>query len=146
MNVADMMDGATARAGNTCTPFGTVFDHTIDRYAEFMLIAGFMAGGWISPLLGIFTAAGVVMASYVRTKAESVSDLKLGAVGFAGREEKLLLMMASLVLFAFSQPLPGKILIFLVGLVSHITVLQRLLFTRKKMLAGQPTEGGRLPE
>ena len=46
MNLADMLDGATARAGGTSNNFGTVLDHVCDRYAEFMVIAGIMVGRW----------------------------------------------------------------------------------------------------
>src|SRR5690606_24550359 len=42
MALFDMLDGATARAGGTANPFGTVFDHTIDRYVEFMIMLGVM--------------------------------------------------------------------------------------------------------
>ncbi|MEJ2597933.1 MAG: CDP-alcohol phosphatidyltransferase family protein [Anaerolineales bacterium] len=65
MFAADAMDGATARATGCSSRFGTVLDHSIDRYAEFFVIGGLLVGGWISPLLAMFTASGVVMASYV---------------------------------------------------------------------------------
>ncbi len=38
--VFDMLDGATARAGGTSNAFGTVFDHTVDRYAEYLILLG----------------------------------------------------------------------------------------------------------
>jgi CDP-diacylglycerol--glycerol-3-phosphate 3-phosphatidyltransferase/archaetidylinositol phosphate synthase len=134
MNVTDMLDGATARAGNMGTDFGTVLDHTCDRYGEFFLYAGLMLGGAISPAIGIFTASGVVMASYVRAKAESAGKLKSCNVGFAGRQEKLILTILGLILFALNVPLGGQICVFLAGLISHITAVQRLLFARDQIL------------
>ncbi len=134
MNVTDMLDGATARAGNMATNFGTVLDHSLDRYGEFLLYTGLMLSGAISPLLAIFTASGVVMASYVRAKAESAGRLKSCNVGLAGRQEKLILSFAGLILFALDLALPGQICIFLAGLISHITFVQRLLFARKEIL------------
>lgn len=134
MNVADMLDGATARAGNMGTRFGTVLDHCIDRYAEFFLFAGLMLGGFISPALAMFTAVGVVMASYVRAKAESAGGLTHCIAGMAGRQEKLILLFLGLLFFGFNLLLVGQICVFLAGLISHITFVQRLLFARTQIL------------
>jgi phosphatidylglycerophosphate synthase len=134
MNVADMLDGATARAGGTGTRFGTVLDHVCDRYAEFLLIGGFAAGHCISPELALFAASGIVMASYVRSKAESAGGLNNCNVGLAGRQEKLILMWVALAFFGFDLVLYGQIAIALIGIISHITALQRLLYARKQIL------------
>jgi phosphatidylglycerophosphate synthase len=134
MNITDMLDGATARAGNLGTPAGMILDHVCDRYGEFFLIAGMMIGKWVSPELALFTASGVIMASYVRSKAESTGLVKSCTVGLAGRQEKLILMMLGLILFAFGQMLPGQICIFLAGLISHITAVQRLQYARHTIL------------
>lgn len=134
MNVTDMLDGATARAGNMGTKFGTVLDHCIDRYGEFMLFAGLMAGGFISPLLAMFTASGVVMASYVRAKSESAGGMTKNIAGIAGRQEKLILVLVGLFFFGFNVMLPGQVCVFLAGLISHITFIQRLLFAKTQIL------------
>lgn len=134
MNIADMLDGSTARAGNLGTPFGTVFDHVVDRYAEFFIFAGFMGGQWISPLVGIFTASGVIMASYVRGKAESAGGVNNCAVGLAGRQEKIILLIICLVVMGLGNILIGKLIFLLIGVVSHITAIQRLLFARSEIL------------
>jgi phosphatidylglycerophosphate synthase len=134
MNLADMLDGATARAGNMESAFGTILDHSCDRYGEFLLYGGLMLGGAISPTLALFTASGVVMASYVRAKAESVGGLKSCSVGLAGRQEKLFLTIAGLILFGFNVPFPAQICIFLAGLISHVTFIQRLIYARNQIL------------
>ncbi len=134
MNVTDMLDGATARAGNSGTPAGMILDHVCDRYGEFFLFAGYMLGGWISPALALFSASGVIMASYVRAKAESTGLVKSCTVGLAGRQEKLILMMLGLIFMAFGQMLIGQICIFLAGLISHITSVQRLMYARDQIL------------
>ncbi len=135
MNVTDMLDGATARAGNMGTKFGTVLDHSFDRYGEFFLFAGLMVGGFISPALAMFTASGVVMASYVRAKAESAGGMVHCIAGLAGRQEKLILVLVGLFLFGFNLVLPGQISIFLAGLISHITFVQRLMFAKTQILS-----------
>lgn len=134
MNLGDMMDGATARAGGIGTKFGTVFDHVSDRYGEFLLMGGLMAGNWVSPVLGLFAASGIVMASYVRAKAESTGAMSHCVVGLAGRQEKLILLYASLVAFAFNGIFWGQGFVFLIGLISHITAFQRLMYARKQIL------------
>lgn len=134
MNVMDMMDGATARAGKIGTPFGTVLDHTCDRYAEFFIIGGLILGGAIYPTVGLFTASGIVMASYVRAKAESAGGLKNCVVGLAGRQEKLILLWIGLILFALGFSTWGQLFIVLTGVVSHITAIQRLFYARKIIL------------
>jgi CDP-diacylglycerol--glycerol-3-phosphate 3-phosphatidyltransferase/archaetidylinositol phosphate synthase len=131
MFIADVLDGATARASGKTSKFGTVFDHVVDRYAEFVVIGGLMAGGWISPLIGIFTASGVVMASYVRAKAESSGGLADCTVGIAGRAEKLILMYGSIIFFGIGLPVWANGMLILVGIISHITAVQRLLYTKK---------------
>lgn len=130
MFAADVMDGATARANGTPGQFGTVFDHVIDRYAEFLVIGGLMAGKWISPIIGTFVISGIIMASYVRAKAESAGGLKDCAVGLAGRAEKLILTYGSIILFGFGYGKWAAIMLILVGLISHFTAVQRLLYAK----------------
>ncbi len=45
MTAADVLDGATARAGGTSSPAGMLFDHVVDRYAEFFILLGIMLSG-----------------------------------------------------------------------------------------------------
>lgn len=130
MFLADVMDGATARARGTPSKFGTVFDHVIDRYAEFFVYGGLAVGGWISPLTAMFTASGVVMASYVRAKAESTGLVKDCAVGIAGRAEKLILTYGAVVLLGLNIHNWAEYMLIAVGVISHITAIQRLLYSR----------------
>ena len=134
MIAADTLDGATARAGNRTSPFGAVLDHVTDRYAEFFLVGGFMVGQWISPALGIFTASGIIMASYVRAKAESMGGIKNCTVGITGRGEKLAIMILAIVLFAAGSRLAAQWMIVLIGVLSHITAIWRLLYTRSVLI------------
>jgi phosphatidylglycerophosphate synthase len=129
----DMLDGATARARGHLNRFGTVFDHVIDRYAEFIILGGLLIGSQISSPAAIFCISGMVMASYVRAVAESAGGLQDCAVGITGRLEKLLLIYLALILLAVGWKTIAEYLFWLVGLLSHITALQRLLFARKKI-------------
>ena len=134
MFAADALDGATARAIGRSNRFGTVLDHSVDRYAEFFVIGGLLVGGWISPLLAMFTASGVVMASYVRAKAESAGGLQDCTVGIAGRAEKLFLTYGAIALMGLGIFSAAEILLWIVGITEIITAIQRLWYTRSQLL------------
>ncbi len=137
MGFADMLDGATARAGGTAGPYGTVLDHVVDRYAEFFLLLGVMLSGAVTAGWVIFGLFGMVMASYVRARAESTGLVASCNVGFAGRQEKLALLCLGLLaqpLFPQFQMLQWTVIA--IGVVSHITAVQRLLYTRRIILEG----------
>lgn len=126
--VIDMFDGAIARTTGRVTKFGATLDHVIDRYAEFFIVIGITYAGYTTWISGFFTLFGMLMASFTRAKAESVGGLKACTIGIAERQEKLLLIIGgSLLLLVFSQALNYAIII--VGILSHITVLQRLHYT-----------------
>lgn len=127
----DMFDGAVARATKTVSPFGAVYDHVIDRYAEFFALMGIGLGGLSDWIWILFCLFGMVMASFSRAKAESVGGLKSCTVGIAERQEKLIILLVGSVL----QPLIASALtiaIILVGVLSHITVIQRLHYTYRQ--------------
>lgn len=164
--VLDMFDGAVARAADLATPFGATFDHTLDRYAEFLFILGLMLGPvgsaekYVPWLWGFFTLFGMIMASFSRAKAESVGGMDDCAVGLAERQEKLILVMLGIILLAIPETnlwvqfmtffpssiadfviltldIPNILALFVVvaGLLSHITVGQRLSYAKKQIEA-----------
>src|SRR5690349_871818 len=125
-----MLDGATARAGGTASPYGTVLDHVVDRYAEFMILLGVMLSGTVAPVWVMLALFGMVMASYVRARAESTGLVASCNVGFAGRQEKLALLCLGLLI----QPIVPQLellqwAVIAIAVVSHITAVQRLLYT-----------------
>lgn len=135
MYVADMLDGATARAAGLSNRFGTILDHVVDRYAEYIVLSGLMLGGWVTPAGAMFATSGVIMASYVRAKAESAGGLSDCTVGIAGRAEKLLLTYGAIIALGLGGNAIAEYLIWLVGLISHITAVQRLLYSRAQILS-----------
>lgn len=134
VGLADVLDGATARAAQTASVYGTVLDHVTDRYAEFFILTGVMLSGWVPPIWVIFAIFGMVMASYVRARAEATGRIASCNVGFAGRQEKLGLLILGLLL----QPLFPQVAILgwaviMVGVASHLTAVQRLNYTRRML-------------
>jgi len=138
VTVADMLDGATARAGGTANAYGMLFDHVVDRYAEFLILLGIMFSGVVAPGWAMFTLFGMVMASYVRARAESSGKVVSCDVGFAGRAEKMTLLIVGMGLQSF---LPRVHIlqwaVIAVGVLSHITALQRLLYARRIILGDE---------
>ncbi|NNJ12263.1 CDP-alcohol phosphatidyltransferase family protein [Chloroflexales bacterium ZM16-3] len=131
---ADVLDGATARASRTASAYGTVLDHVTDRYAEFFILAGVMLSGAADSIWVLFALFGMIMASYVRARAESTGRIPSCNVGFAGRQEKLTLLIIGLI----AQPLLPQLrvlewAVIAVGVASHITAVQRLSYTRRML-------------
>jgi CDP-diacylglycerol--glycerol-3-phosphate 3-phosphatidyltransferase/archaetidylinositol phosphate synthase len=126
--VLDMFDGAIARATYAETRFGATFDHVLDRYAEFFIVFGIIFSGYSQWTIGFITLFGMLMASFTRAKAESVGGLKSCTVGLAERQEKLILLILGSILTAFFRDALSWSVLF-VGILSHITVAQRLHFT-----------------
>jgi CDP-diacylglycerol--glycerol-3-phosphate 3-phosphatidyltransferase/archaetidylinositol phosphate synthase len=176
--VLDMFDGAVARAAGLASKFGATFDHTLDRYAEYLFMLGLMMGpvgavtipwwttyytageSFIPWFWGFFTLFGMIMASFTRAKAESVGGMESCTVGIAERQEKLILQIAGILLLALPTTniwidalsyAPFLLNFFvalditniltlcivIVGILSHITVAQRLLYARKVILASE---------
>jgi CDP-diacylglycerol--glycerol-3-phosphate 3-phosphatidyltransferase/archaetidylinositol phosphate synthase len=129
---ADMLDGATARAGNLGTQFGGILDHVSDRYAEAVILMGISLSGVVHPIWPMFALFGMIIASYTREAAESIGHIDNVAVGAVGRLEKFIIIIAGSIAEYF---LPNHDIftysLILVGLVSYLTSVQRLFYARR---------------
>ena len=135
--LSDMLDGATARAGNCGTKFGGILDHVSDRYAEAAILMGIGASGVVNPLWAMFALFGMIAASYTRETAESQGKIENVAVGAVGRLEKFIIIILGSLVEYFA---PGynalTYSLVLVGAVSYLTSIQRLIYA-KKILDGR---------
>jgi phosphatidylglycerophosphate synthase len=127
----DMLDGAVARATGQASRFGAVYDHVLDRYAEFAVLIGIGLGGLVDWIWVVFCLFGMVMASFTRAKAESVGGLASCTVGVAERQEKIILLLVGSLVQPF-VPFGLMIAVIIIGVLSHITVVQRLHYAFKK--------------
>lgn len=133
----DMLDGSTARAGNSGTVFGGILDHVSDRYGEFFILSGITLSGTVHPGWGLFALFGMLIASYTRAAAESMGKIENCAVGIMGRLEKFLLILAGSVVEIYlptgKWPQGGwlEFALIIVGLASFITAVQRLIYAKK---------------
>ena len=128
----DMLDGATARAGNLGTAFGGILDHVSDRYGEFFILAGITMSHLVHPGWGLFALFGMIIASYTRAAAESIGKIENCAVGIMGRLEKFTFIIAGSILELYYPNLRGlETALIVVGLTSYITSVQRLVYAHK---------------
>lgn len=71
----DMLDGIVARHLKTTSDVGELFDATVDRYVEFMLLAGLAYYFRNTPIMLVLTLAAILgsyLVSYATAKAEAL--------------------------------------------------------------------------
>jgi phosphatidylglycerophosphate synthase len=124
----DVIDGALAKYSNHITKFGGFFDSVMDRYTEGMVLAAFSyfygtKGDKIMVLITVVSLIGALTVPYARARAEK--EIKKCDIGIGDRLSRLI----SLALFSLlNRPEIG---IILVMIISHYTVLERIIYTRK---------------
>jgi CDP-diacylglycerol--glycerol-3-phosphate 3-phosphatidyltransferase len=129
----DVMDGAVARSTNNVTAFGGFLDSVLDRYTDLLIMLGvfvhfLMHGNILYSFITFFAAIGIAIIPYARAKAEA-SSVQC-STGMLERPERLIILFAG---FLFSFLLPYVIIVLAV--LTHITVVQRILFVKKKLTA-----------
>ena len=132
-SVADILDGALARAASKGTVFGAFLDSTFDRVGEAAMLAAiglaFMRDGNEVALIAAFAAViGSFLVSYTRAKAEAIG--LRGDVGFGSRVERVVLISIGLGLA------PWGLLqwpIYVLAAIAWLTVAQRILFVRRQL-------------
>ncbi len=130
----DMLDGQVARRQNRVTAFGAFYDSTLDRYADMALYMGLLVYYSVSGrtpyvVLAAVATAGSVMVSYARARAESL--IPLCRVGFMERPERLVLLIIGGLFNRMAQVL------WVIAIVSTITVIHRILYTWQETRAGR---------
>ncbi len=129
MTPIDGLDGTMARLRGDPSDFGAFVDSVSDRYAELAILGGLMyhfagQGNALGSILAFAAAAGSVLVSYVRARAESLSyDAK---VGLLTRAERYLVLAPLLV---FNKPI---IALWILAILANFTALQRIWFVRKQ--------------
>jgi CDP-diacylglycerol---glycerol-3-phosphate 3-phosphatidyltransferase len=139
----DMLDGQVARKQNRVTAFGAFYDSTLDRYADMALYMGLLVYYSVSGrtpyvILAAVATAGSVMVSYARARAESL--IPLCKVGFMERPERLVL----LIIGGLSLRM-GPVL-WVIAVISTITVIHRIVYTWQETRAGRTISGIKLAQ
>lgn len=125
----DALDGTMARLRGDASDWGAFVDSVTDRYSELVILGGLLyyfstTGDWLSSVATFAAAAGTVLVSYVKARAEAVGfEAK---VGFLTRVERYLVLGP---LLLFNQPV---IAVWFIAIFANFTALQRIFFVRKQ--------------
>jgi CDP-diacylglycerol--glycerol-3-phosphate 3-phosphatidyltransferase len=129
----DLFDGAMARLAGTSSRWGALLDSTLDRIAD-ASIFGAMAYWFaqthdrnVSIMLGILVASYII--SYIKARAEAL-DIECNG-GIAERSERLVLILIVAALHGLGIAYIFTVGIWLLLILSLITVLQRLSIVYK---------------
>ncbi len=132
----DVLDGAVARETGEASDAGDFLDHVLDRYADVLILGG-LALGVAQYVLGLLAVTGVLLTAYLGTQAQAVGAGRIYG-GLLGRADILVLVgVVSLTapwvsLQAYGLDSVGWLLVFF-AIVSHITALQRVVWTWQKI-------------
>lgn len=140
-SLLDAVDGALARATGGTTAFGSFLDSTLDRAAEAILYGGvaayFLAGRgdptW-PVLLALVAMAASFMVSYTRARAEGIGVS--ATVGLAPRMERLVLLVAGIVLAGMGLEIGLIGAIGVIAVLSVATTIQRIWHVHHLSTAG----------
>ena len=123
----DALDGAMARLRGEANEWGAFVDSVTDRYGELAILGGLLyhfasSGDSLSSVVTFAAAAGTVLVSYVKARAEAVGfEAK---VGLLSRVERYLVLAPALV---FNLP---RIAIWILAVFANYTALQRIFHVR----------------
>ncbi len=129
MGPIDALDGTMARLRGEPTDFGAFVDSVTDRYSELVIFGGLLyyylqQGNWLMVVLAYLAAAGSVLVSYTRARAQSLGvETK---VGLLTRLERYLVISPALI---FNIP---HIALWILAVLANLTALQRILDVRRK--------------
>lgn len=132
-SIADILDGALARAAGKGTVFGAFIDSTFDRVGEAAILAtiglSFMHDSNEVALMAAFAAViGSFLVSYTRARAEALG--LRGDVGFGSRVERVVLIAIGLFLAPWGWL---QWPIYALAVLAWLTVGQRILFVRRQL-------------
>jgi phosphatidylinositol phosphate synthase len=127
----DIFDGALARATGKVYRYGAFLDSTVDRYSEGVVYLGIMIyflshHDGLRPVLVLIALAGSYLVSYVRARAQSLGFTC--DVGILARPERVVIIVAGLLLEPFVKVSPSPLTIALVILAvgTNFTAVQRV--------------------
>jgi phosphatidylglycerophosphate synthase len=126
----DMLDGATARTLRKTSQFGGFIDSVTDRYSDMALIIAFIIyytlhRETLMVILASISSLGIVLIPYTRAKAEVF--ISRCNVGVMERAERILLIAAG----SFFNIM--DIVLWILAILTHSTVFQRIYYTWKEI-------------
>ena len=148
----DLLDGVVARAQNRMTRWGDFLDHFCDRVSDLSLMAGWVLGAAIHPLIGIPTLAAVMLNGYAGTQVEATFRTREYETVGRGQYYAAILALPLLVWWLGARltgPVAGPLsvadlLTLALGAAALFGTLQRVRVARRVALE-QERGGDRLP-
>jgi phosphatidylglycerophosphate synthase len=130
----DMLDGVVARVQGKNSAFGAFLDSVLDRYSDAVILLAIawnfgMSGNMTGVVLSGVTLTGSLIISYARARAEGLGASC--AHGLMERPDRLILLFLGAVSGYMTAVL------WILALLTHITVIQRILHTRKQIISPQ---------
>jgi CDP-diacylglycerol--glycerol-3-phosphate 3-phosphatidyltransferase len=128
MSPIDGLDGTMARLRGEASDWGAYVDSVSDRYSELIIYGGLMyhflaSGELLGGMLTFAAAAGSVLVSYVKARAEGLGyEAKIGMLT---RAERYLVLAPALV---FNQLYLG---LGILAVFANLTALQRIWYVRR---------------
>jgi CDP-diacylglycerol--glycerol-3-phosphate 3-phosphatidyltransferase len=127
----DILDGAMARNCNEASSFGSFLDSVIDRYSDLSLLVGLLIfysrhGIILYQVLMGLSLMGTALVPYTRARAETI--IPQCNVGIMERPERILLIF-----FGAAIPTIMPIVVWILAIFTNLTVIQRVLYTRRTM-------------
>ncbi|OGK80327.1 MAG: hypothetical protein A2X52_20750 [Candidatus Rokubacteria bacterium GWC2_70_16] len=124
----DFFDGSLARMAGQESFFGAFLDSVVDRYSDLVVLLGILvlaqrAGDGVGSAFTMAGLVGTVMVSYTKARAQSIGIAC--EIGIMERPERLILLIAG----ALSNLLVPAMA--LLAALTHLTALQRILYTRR---------------
>jgi CDP-diacylglycerol--glycerol-3-phosphate 3-phosphatidyltransferase len=132
--IFDLFDGAVARSSSKgVSKWGAVLDSTLDRLSDAAIFIGALLffienDDPLVPLI-IIAAVAAFMVSYIKARAESLNIMCDG--GIAERSERLIIALVAYALHGLEVAYAMTIGIWVLVLLSIITVAQRMLIVYK---------------
>ncbi|MFZ5880866.1 MAG: CDP-alcohol phosphatidyltransferase family protein [Chloroflexota bacterium] len=129
MTPIDALDGTMARLRGEPSDWGAFVDSVSDRYSELIILGGLLyhflsVGNDLGALLTFLAAAGSVLVSYVKARAEALRFEAKG--GILTRVERYLVLAPLLVA---NQPLWA---VGIIAVLANVTALQRIALVRRQ--------------
>lgn len=140
----DMVDGMLARRHNSTSDVGELFDAAVDRYVEYLLLAGlavYFQGNTLVSVICLGAILGSFMVSYTTAKAEALGVVPpKGAMRRAERALYVTFGCALAPLWALVVPtaptfaslslgreLPVELAMLVVAVVANVSAVRRML-------------------
>ena len=129
--LTDALDGTMARLRGPAGNWGAFLDSTLDRIADaavFSALVLWYAGDGDDMVLlavSLFCLVAGVVTSYAKARAEGLG--MTANVGIAERAERLILVLAGVILAGMGLDIALPVLLWLLSVVSAVTVVQRLV-------------------